>query len=138
MKSQVKIRPTTKNCLIAITEFPFFVLDINEIEAVHFERVQFGIKNFDMAIIYRDFITHKRINTNPRESIDEVKGELLRLREDTDKTAPTPGGAASSSRASLPALVPGLPAGILVTPEMEDLLSKLLSSASPRVGFCGM
>ena len=72
------------------------------------------------------------------ESIDEVKGELLRLREDTDKSAPTPGGAASSSRASLPALVPGLPAGILVTPEMEDLLSKLLSSASPRVGFCGM
>ena len=72
------------------------------------------------------------------ESIDEVKGELLRLRGDTDKSAPTPGGAASSSRASLPALVPGLPAGILVTPEMEDLLSKLLSSASPRVGFCGM
>ena len=53
-KSVVKIRPT-KNCLIAISEFPFFVIDLSDIEAVHFERVNFGIKNFDMAIIYKDF-----------------------------------------------------------------------------------
>lgn len=53
-KSVVKVRPT-KNCLIAISEFPFFVVDIDEIEIVHFERVQFGIKNFDMAIIFKDF-----------------------------------------------------------------------------------
>jgi len=53
-KSVVKIRPT-KNCLIAISEFPFFVVDLADIEAVHFERVSFGIKNFDMAIIYKDF-----------------------------------------------------------------------------------
>jgi len=37
-KSVVKVRPT-KNCLIAISEFPFFVIDINDIEIVHFERV---------------------------------------------------------------------------------------------------
>jgi nucleosome binding factor SPN SPT16 subunit len=37
-KSVVKVRPT-KNCLIAISEFPFFVVDINDIEVVHFERV---------------------------------------------------------------------------------------------------
>lgn len=53
-KSVVKIRPT-KNCLIAISEFPFFVIELDDIETVHFERVQFGIKNFDMAIIYKDF-----------------------------------------------------------------------------------
>jgi nucleosome binding factor SPN SPT16 subunit len=29
-KSVVKIRPT-KNCLVAISEFPFFVLDFDEI-----------------------------------------------------------------------------------------------------------
>ena len=37
-KSVVKVRPT-KNCLIAISEFPFFVVDIDDIEIVHFERV---------------------------------------------------------------------------------------------------
>jgi len=37
-KSVVKVRPT-KNCLIAIGEYPFFVIDIDEIEAVHFERL---------------------------------------------------------------------------------------------------
>lgn len=53
-KSVVKIKPT-QNCLVAISEFPFFVLDTSEIEAVVFERVTFGIKNFDMAIVYKDF-----------------------------------------------------------------------------------
>jgi nucleosome binding factor SPN SPT16 subunit len=37
-KSVVKVRPT-KYCLIAISEFPFFVIDIDDIEAVCFERV---------------------------------------------------------------------------------------------------
>ena len=59
--------------MIAIGEFPFFVIDIKEIEAVHFERVSFGIKNFDMAIIFKDFHTFKRINSIPRESIEEIK-----------------------------------------------------------------
>lgn len=75
IKSVVKIRPT-KNCLIAISEFPFFVIDLKEIEAVHFERVAFGIKNFDMAIIFKDFHTFKRINSIPRESIEEIKTYL--------------------------------------------------------------
>ena len=71
----VKIRPT-KNCLIAISEFPFFVIDLADIEAVHFERVSFGIKNFDMAIIYKDFTTFKHINSIPRENIEDVKTYL--------------------------------------------------------------
>ena len=71
----VKIRPT-KNCLIAISEFPFFVIDLADIEAVHFERVSFGIKNFDMAIIYKDFTTFKHINSITRENIEDVKTYL--------------------------------------------------------------
>lgn len=74
-KSVVKVRPT-KNCLIAISEFPFFVVDISEIEVVHFERVQFGIKNFDMAIIFKDFTTFKRINSIPIEHIEDIKSLL--------------------------------------------------------------
>ena len=76
IKSSVKIRPTQNKCLIAISEFPFFVIDVNDIEAVHFERVQFGIKNFDMAIIFKDFHNFKRINSIPRENIEELKEYL--------------------------------------------------------------
>lgn len=71
----VKVRPT-KYCLIAISEFPFFVIDIDDIEAVCFERVQFGIKNFDMAIIFKDFVTMKRINSIPIEHIENIKEYL--------------------------------------------------------------
>ena len=71
----VKVRPT-KNCLIAISEYPFFVVDIDDIEVVHFERVQFGIKNFDMAIIFKDFTTYKRINSIPIEHLDDIKSYL--------------------------------------------------------------
>jgi len=74
-KSVVKVRPT-KYCLIAISEFPFFVIDIDDIETIHFERVQFGIKNFDMAIIFKDFITFKRINSIPIENIENIKSYL--------------------------------------------------------------
>ena len=71
-KQVVKIRPT-RDCLIAISEFPFFVMDVNDIECVVFERVLFGIKNFDMAFIFKDFTTFKRINSVPIENIEEIK-----------------------------------------------------------------
>lgn len=74
-KSVVKVRPT-KNCLIAISEFPFFVIDIDEIEVVHFERLSFGIKNFDMAIIFKDFQTFVRINSIPVEHVEDIKSYL--------------------------------------------------------------
>jgi len=72
MKSVVKIRPT-KNCLVAISEFPFFVLDFDDIQAVHFERIIFGIKNFDMAILYKDCTTFKRINSIHIERMEDLK-----------------------------------------------------------------
>ena len=64
LKSVVKVRPT-KNCLIAISEFPFFVIDIKDIEIAYFERVSYGIKNFDLALVFKDFTTFKRINSIP-------------------------------------------------------------------------
>ena len=46
--------PTT-NCLVELVEPPFSVTTLNEIEVVNFERVGFNLKNFDMAIIFKDF-----------------------------------------------------------------------------------
>lgn len=72
VKSVVRIRPT-KQCLVALSEFPFFVLDVNEIEIVCFERVFFGIKNFDCIIVFKDFTTFKRIDSIPIEYLEELK-----------------------------------------------------------------
>lgn len=71
-KQVVKIRPT-KECLVALSEFPFFVLDVNDIEVVHFERMYYGMKNFDLAVIKRDFMTCTRINSIPTEYTEELK-----------------------------------------------------------------
>ena len=72
MKQVVKIRPT-KECLVALSEFPFFVLDVNDIEVVHFERMYYGMKNFDLAVIKKDFTTCNRINSIPTEYTEELK-----------------------------------------------------------------
>ena len=68
----VKIRPT-KECLVAISEFPFFVQDINEIELVHFERMFYGMKNFDLVIVFKDFQSYRRIDSIPMERADDLK-----------------------------------------------------------------
>jgi hypothetical protein len=42
---------------------------------------------------------------------------------------------------SVPALVPQLPAGILVTTAMQEVIDSVLdvaSSSTPQIGFCGM
>jgi nucleosome binding factor SPN SPT16 subunit len=67
--------PTT-NCLVSLSELPTFVMDIEDIEIVHFERVTLSIKNFDMVFIYKDFTTFKRINSIPMESLDDIKSWL--------------------------------------------------------------
>ena len=68
----VKIRPTA-NCLVALSEFPFFVLDVNDIEVVHFERMFYGMKNFDLVIIFKDFQTYQRIDSVPTEYTEQLK-----------------------------------------------------------------
>lgn len=48
-RSIVKIMPTV-SCLVNLTEFPFFIVTIDEIEHVHFERVMVSI--FHILIIF--------------------------------------------------------------------------------------
>lgn len=57
-RSTAFIIPTV-NCLVELTEHPFTVIALNEIEIVNLERVGFNLKNFDMAIIFKDF--HKDV-----------------------------------------------------------------------------
>ncbi|KIV92656.1 hypothetical protein PV10_03929 [Exophiala mesophila] len=72
-RSNVLMAPTT-DALVQLTEPPFTVITLDEIEIAHLERIQFGLKNFDMVFVHKDFSrppTH--INTIPVESLDRVK-----------------------------------------------------------------
>jgi len=72
-RSNVYIQPTTE-CLIQVTEPPFMVLTLDDIEVAHLERVQFGLKNFDLVFVFKDFgRAPYHINTIPVESLDDVK-----------------------------------------------------------------
>jgi nucleosome binding factor SPN SPT16 subunit len=75
-RSSVIIQPTT-DCLVQLTEPPFMVVTLTDIEIVHLERVQFGLKNFDMVIVFKDFTRPPaHINTIPVEALDSVKDWL--------------------------------------------------------------
>lgn len=72
----VLVVPTT-DCLVQLTEPPFLVVTLADLEVVHLERVQFGLKNFDMVLIPRDFTKPPiHINTIPVETLDNVKDWL--------------------------------------------------------------
>ncbi|ETS82139.1 FACT complex subunit SPT16 [Pestalotiopsis fici W106-1] len=72
-RSNVYVQPTT-DCLIQVTEPPFLVVTLEDVEVAHLERVQFGLKNFDLVFVFKDFTrAPAHINTIPVESLDDVK-----------------------------------------------------------------
>ena len=72
-KSNVTIFPT-QNCLISLSEIPFFVISINDIDLIYFERVSQSLKNFDMAFVFKDLSRPiKRIAAIPMENLDMLK-----------------------------------------------------------------
>ncbi|CAG2232812.1 FACT complex subunit spt16,FACT complex subunit spt-16,FACT complex subunit SPT16 [Mytilus edulis] len=52
--STVLLQPTS-GCLVNLVEWPPFVIALDEVELVHFERVQFHLKNFDMVFVFKDY-----------------------------------------------------------------------------------
>jgi nucleosome binding factor SPN SPT16 subunit len=72
-RSNVLLLPTT-NCLVHLSEFPFTVITLSDVEIVHLERVQFGLKNFDMVFVLTDFKKPPiHINNIPVVHLDNVK-----------------------------------------------------------------
>eukprot|EP01022_Parablepharisma_sp_SALTPOND_P018823 TRINITY_DN312_c0_g1_i1.p1 TRINITY_DN312_c0_g1~~TRINITY_DN312_c0_g1_i1.p1 ORF type:complete len:810 (+),score=135.55 TRINITY_DN312_c0_g1_i1:6325-8754(+) len=74
-KSNVLLVPTV-NCLVNLTEVPFFVVSLADIEVVHFERVNFSLRNFDMVLIFKDLTNYVRISCIPAESLEMIKDWL--------------------------------------------------------------
>ena len=53
---------------------PPFVVSLEEVELVHFERVQFQLKNFDIVFIFKDYSRKvAMINSVPMTMLDHVK-----------------------------------------------------------------
>ncbi|KAJ1819957.1 FACT complex subunit spt16, partial [Coemansia sp. RSA 2598] len=72
-RANVLLQPTV-DCLVHLSDTPFFIITVADVELVHLERVQFGLKNFDMVFVFKDF---KRapvhVNTVPMKQLDNVK-----------------------------------------------------------------
>ncbi|KAL6005554.1 FACT complex subunit spt16 [Asimina triloba] len=72
-KANAFIVPTS-SCLVELIETPFLVITLSEIEIVNLERVGLGQKNFDMAIVFKDFKRDVfRIDSIPSSSLDAIK-----------------------------------------------------------------
>ncbi|XP_048867496.1 FACT complex subunit SPT16 isoform X1 [Brienomyrus brachyistius] len=72
-RSTCLLQPTSSS-LCNVTEWPPFVVTLDELELVHFERVQFHLKNFDVVIVYKDYSKKvTMINAVPVNSLDPIK-----------------------------------------------------------------
>lgn len=70
----------TRDCLISLIDPPYLVVTLEEIEIAHLERVQFGLKNFDMVFVFKDFLKPVvHINTIPMELLEDVKSWLTNV-----------------------------------------------------------
>jgi len=72
-RSNVFLMPTV-NCLVHLSEQPFFILTLSEVEIAYFERVQFSLRNFDIVFIHKDYskpVTH--INSISVEYLETIK-----------------------------------------------------------------
>jgi len=53
---------------------PAFVLSLDQIELVHFERISFHLKNFDMVFIFKDYSKKvTSITAIPMNQLDQIK-----------------------------------------------------------------
>ena len=78
-KEMVAITPTL-NCLMNLTETPFFVVDLSNVDHVHFERVTFMSKAFDMVLINKDFTKQPwRVDMIPNEDKDSIQVSFSRV-----------------------------------------------------------
>lgn len=72
-KQQVTIMPTVHS-LVALEDNPPMVVNLADVEIVNLERIQFGLKNFDLVFVWKDF--HRppmRIEAIPMKSLEPIK-----------------------------------------------------------------
>jgi len=72
-RETVLLQPTSSS-LVNLTSWPPFVCTLEDVELVHFERVQLSLKNFDMVFIFKDYSKKTAMVTSiPMTMLDHVK-----------------------------------------------------------------
>lgn len=75
-RQTVLLQPTTE-CLVFLSEPPYTIITLSEVEIAYLERVMFGLKNFDLVFIFKD---HARapvhITSIPMLSLEAIKDWL--------------------------------------------------------------
>ncbi|XP_055626889.1 FACT complex subunit spt16 isoform X2 [Toxorhynchites rutilus septentrionalis] len=72
-RSTVLLQPTSGS-LVNLTEWPPFVITLEDVELVHFERVQFHLRNFDMVFVFKNYAQKiAMVNAIPMNMLDHVK-----------------------------------------------------------------
>ncbi|KIY43663.1 FACT complex subunit SPT16 [Fistulina hepatica ATCC 64428] len=75
-RSGVRLQPTTE-CLVHLTDPPFLVVTLADIEIASLERVQYGLKHFDLCFIFKDYSKPPlHINSISSTQMDDVKNWL--------------------------------------------------------------
>ena len=75
-RETVLMQPTT-GAVINLTSWPPFVVTLEDLELVHFERVQFHLKNFDMAFVFKNYSKKViQVGSIPMNMLDHVKDWL--------------------------------------------------------------
>lgn len=75
-RSAVRLQPTAE-CLVQLSDPPFTVVDLSEIEIASLERMAYGLKQFDIRIIFKDFTRPPlHINSVDSKSLEDVKNWL--------------------------------------------------------------
>ncbi|KAJ6606562.1 FACT complex subunit SPT16 [Mycena vulgaris] len=75
-RTSVRLQPTT-DCLVHLTDPPFLVVTLAEIEIASLERVQYILKQFDLCFIFKDFSRAPlHINSIQSTQMDDVKNWL--------------------------------------------------------------
>ncbi|KAF9567635.1 FACT complex subunit SPT16 [Agrocybe pediades] len=75
-RTSARLQPTTE-CLVHLTDPPFLVVTLSEIEIASLERVQYGLKQFDLVFIFKDFTKPPlHINSIQSSQMDDVKNWL--------------------------------------------------------------
>ncbi|KAF6251518.1 global transcription factor [Scenedesmus sp. NREL 46B-D3] len=79
-RETVLVLPTV-NCLVELSQMPFTVVALGDIEIINLERVGFNLKNFDMAIVFKDFSREVlRIDAIPSKKLDTIKEWLTSVK----------------------------------------------------------
>ncbi|KAG5645879.1 hypothetical protein DXG03_005026 [Asterophora parasitica] len=75
-RTSARLQPTTE-CLVHLTDPPFLVVTLADIEIASLERVQYSLKQFDLVLIFKDFTKAPlHINSIQSTQMDDVKNWL--------------------------------------------------------------